>query len=134
MSGNRSRVKWLVLVILVVIVGSVFLVACSSEKVDFEDIVIEDIDFTQVPDGIYPGEAKNGLIEAEVMVEVKNGDVISIELLRHKTTKGGPAEVITDDVVEAQSLQVDAISAATKSSKIILLAVQNALSNALLNE
>lgn len=40
---------------------------------------------------------------------------------------GSAAEVITDTVVQHQSVEIDAISGATMSSKTILKAVENAL-------
>jgi len=39
------------------------------------------------------------------------------------------AELITDMVIDSQSLKVDVVSGATYSSKIILKAIENALAN-----
>jgi uncharacterized protein with FMN-binding domain len=47
--------------------------------------------------------------------------------LEHRNGQGEAAEVIPQMVVDAQSLQVDAISGATFSSKVILLAIEDAL-------
>ena len=60
-------------------------------------------------------------------VFVKDHKIERIELVKHRNGKGAPAEAITGKVVEAQSLQVDAISGATYSSKVILQAIENAL-------
>ncbi len=43
------------------------------------------------------------------------------------------AEIITDKVIDTQSLQVDAISGATYSSKTILKAIENALKKGIKN-
>jgi uncharacterized protein with FMN-binding domain len=52
-----------------------------------------------------------------------------IEIVRHLNGQGKPAEVIPDRVIEMQSLDVDIISGATYSSKVILKAIENALIN-----
>ena len=50
-----------------------------------------------------------------------------IELKKHDNGQGFPAEIIPGKVVEAQSLEVDIVSGATYSSKVILKAIENAL-------
>ena len=49
------------------------------------------------------------------------------QLLEHQTGLGGKAEAIIDQVIQNQSLEVDAVSGATTSSKTILKAIENAL-------
>ncbi len=51
-----------------------------------------------------------------------------IELLKHTHGQGGAAEAIPGKVIEAQTLQVDTISSATYSSKVILKAIEQACS------
>jgi uncharacterized protein with FMN-binding domain len=50
--------------------------------------------------------------------------------LKHVNGKGTAAESIPETVVEKQTLQVDSVSGATYSSKVILLAIETALKNA----
>ena len=50
-----------------------------------------------------------------------------IELLEHRTERGESALAIVDEILEAQSFDVDVVSGATNSSKKILKAVENAL-------
>ena len=69
-------------------------------------------------------------IAAKVEVDIKDKKISNIKLLEHKNERGGKAEVIPERVVEAQSLKVDTISGATNSSKVILEAIQNALTKA----
>ena len=52
-----------------------------------------------------------------------------IVLIEHKNERGAAAEEITDKVIAAQSLQVDTISGATSSSKVVLKAIENALNS-----
>ena len=60
-------------------------------------------------------------------VTVKNHAITDIDLLKHQNGQGKPAEVITERVLAAQSLKVDTVSGATMSSKVILLAIEDAL-------
>lgn len=92
--------------------------------------VIRDIDITALADGIYTGGYSMFPVSAEVRVTVKGQRITGIELLEHNNGRGAPAEVIPSCVVEAQSLDVDAVSGATYSSKVILKAIENALEGA----
>jgi len=58
---------------------------------------------------------------------VQDHQIKEIELVRHDHGQGSSAEVIPDRILEAQSLEVDIVSGATASSKVILKAVENAL-------
>lgn len=95
-----------------------------------DDIKIENVDLSRVPDGTYIGNAEVLWVAAEVKVIVKDHKIVNIDLIKHKNERGKNAEVIPEKVVEAQSLQVEAISGATNSSKVILKAIENALNNA----
>ncbi|MBA7580983.1 hypothetical protein ES708_22882 [subsurface metagenome] len=55
--------------------------------------------------------------------------IAGIELVKHRSGQGAPAEMIASKVVEAQTLEVDVVSGATYSSKVILKAIENALNN-----
>ena len=100
----------------------------SNYKQKVNNIVIENVNLNNKEDGKYIGEFDANLIYAKVEVEVKNKKISNINLIKHKNDRGGPAEVITQNVVDAQSLEVDVISGATNSSKVILKAIENALS------
>lgn len=66
----------------------------------------------------------------EVEVTVRQHKITDILIVRHDNGLGGAAETITDDVIREQSLEVDAVSGATVSSKCILKAIENVLENA----
>lgn len=57
-----------------------------------------------------------------------NHTITDVEILKHVTERGKPTEVITEDIVENQSVKVDAVSSAKNSSKVIMKACENALS------
>lgn len=94
------------------------------------DITISEMDISRISDGSYTGSFEILWVAAEVKVTVKDHKITGIELLEHKNERGKAAEVIPDKVVEAQSLQVDMVSGATSSSKVILKAIENALNSA----
>lgn len=100
----------------------------SDYKQKVNSIVIEDINLNNKEDGKYIGEFDANVISAKVEVEVKNKKISNIKLIEHKNERGAPADVITQKVVDAQSLDVDVISGASNSSKVILKAIEDALS------
>ncbi|MFL0193993.1 FMN-binding protein [Clostridium sp. WILCCON 0269] len=128
-----SNVKKIVLsavciVILVVgIIGGKYLISVQNYKKAIEELKISNVDLSKVSDGKYTGSYDVGYVGAKVAVTVKNNKIVDITLLSHKNERGKPAEVIPEKVVKAQSLQVDTISGATNSSKVILKAIENAL-------
>lgn len=103
-------------------------VRAYTEKV--ARIEIADVDFASVGDGTYVGSEDTGLVAADVRVTVEGGVVTAIDLLRHENGRGEKAESVVDSVLAAQSLQVDAVSGATGSSKVILKAIERALKKA----
>ena len=62
-----------------------------------------------------------------MLVRVQDHIIKDIEITKHRHDKGAAAEKITEDVIRKQSLQVDVVTGATASSKIILKAIENAL-------
>lgn len=85
-------------------------------------------DLTQLADGTYTGRCDNGIVKVQVAVDVRDNAIAAVRIMEHNNGLGTPAEAITDAVVRRQSVEVDAVSGATLSSKTILKAVENALS------
>ena len=92
-----------------------------------DGIMIEDINLQNVKDGQYAGEYSMGPVKVVVLVIVQDHIIKDIEITKHRHGKGAAAEKITEDVIRKQSLQVDVVTGATASSKIILKAIENAL-------
>lgn len=117
-------------VLLAAVLTTVGVVSNSQAKLEkLADLQIEDVDLTKIPDGVYTGSYGDFPVHAEVKVTVLNHAISKIELTRHDNGQGAPAEVIPDRVTEAQSLNVDIVSGATYSSKVILKAIENALNH-----
>lgn len=84
---------------------------------------------SNVQDGNYIGEYSITPVHVKVEVSVSNHRITNITILQHDNGLGSTAESIVNDVVEEQSLDIDAVSGATVSSKCILKAVENAIEN-----
>ncbi|MDW7651897.1 MAG: FMN-binding protein [Bacillota bacterium] len=95
---------------------------------EIQALSVGEVSLAGVTDGDYLGEYAAGAIKVRVQVSVHNGMIASIAILEHDNGRGAAAERITDSIVAAQSLQVDAIGGASLSSKVILKAVEDALS------
>ena len=86
----------------------------------------------QLKDGVYEGSAYGYKSLIKVSVTVNNSNVEDIQILEQNETVQyfNRATSITDDIINNQSLNVDAVSGATYSSKGIINAVKNALQSA----
>jgi len=134
----KKKHKIIMGILVVVIIGAYFgitgfksyIETIESNLDQLIDLKISHVDISKVADGTYPGSYKVFPIIAEVKVTVKNHEITGIELVKHRTGQGAPAEIIPSKVVEAQTLEVDTVSGATYSSKVILKAIENALNNA----
>lgn len=130
-----SKVMKIVLIILAVIillavVCAIFISQINKNLEELSDIPLDNVDLSVIPNGIYAGSYNAFPIAVEVEVKVQDNKIIAINLIKHRNGQGKAAEAISEMVVDAQSLKVDAISGATYSSKVILLAIKDALMSA----
>lgn len=130
---NMSKLKKTGLTIFIVVVVLAALITYFYVKISDElDLLIQlpivDVDLSTVEDGTYTGEYEQFPVSVILEVEVVNHEIVSIEIIQHDNGKGAPAEAIILDVIEQQSIDVDTIAGATYSSKVILLAIKDALS------
>jgi len=129
---KNKKVIFIVLAAILVIGGAFaakYFSDLSSYREAVEEITIGEVDLSTVPDGTYTGSSEAVWVGATVEVTVRDHQITEIKL-DHRHGQGEAAEVITDHVLEAQSLQVDIISGVTSSSKVILKAIENALLSA----
>ena len=120
----------LIIIIAIAILIAIFVIAVNyigNQMKVVDNLVINDVDLSSISDGIYYGKYESILVKAEVEVEVKDNSIINVKILKHSHGKGEAAEVIVDDIVDEQKINIDTISGATTSSKVILKAVENAL-------
>lgn len=94
---------------------------------DVKNITVSNPDMANITDGIYVGEYSVTPVYVKVEVSVIEHKITNIKIIKHENGLGGKAEEIVDDVISRQSLEVDAVSGATVSSKCIIKAIENAL-------
>ena len=128
----KTKKKWPLFaagtVLLIVLAGVLFyLDRVDQYQKHVADITVADIDFSAIPDGVYEGSVDETFIRVRVRVTAKGGAVTDIELLEHENGHGKPAEAIIGEMIKNQTLNVDTVSGATNSSKMIKKAVENAL-------
>ena len=146
MAGGKRRGK-VFLIILACILGVIVIGAGIAFAVfepgrrEAAGIVIENVDFSRLKDGVYEGEyvgTKDHLRDAKVQVRVTGGQLEKVDVtggaLAQKQTQeirgGQTLQSLFDKVIQKRSLQVDAISGATITTKTHLKALENALEQA----
>ncbi len=121
----------IVFIIIAVAGGMTLKIITDRADADLQKLLaveIKEVDLSKIENGTYTGTYQAFPIEVEVKVVVADQKITDIDLVKHNTGKGQAAEALPTKVVETQSLKVDTITGATYSSKVILLAIQDALS------
>ncbi len=129
MFQKRRKILFVIL-FLIVVVGVAVKVITGNMESNLEALKtaeIKPVDLTLTEDGTYFGSYSVLPISVEVNVTVKDHAITDIELIKHTNGQGKPAETILETVLEEQTLQVNSVSGATYSSKVILMAIENAL-------
>ena len=119
----KKGIPILITVVITLLVGFVLMAFMLRPQV----LDIKDVDFNTIADGEYIGICQNKILLAVVKVHVKDHEISDIEILEHKDSYMEQAKQIADDVCSTQCLEVDAISGATLTSKTLLKAIENAL-------
>ena len=101
------------------VLGILYLKSVADYRQAVRETTFEDINISDIPDGVYVGEYDVDFIYAKVEVTVQNGEITNINILEYRHERGKTAEVITDSIVDEQKIDVDAISGATNSSAVI---------------
>lgn len=127
----KKRYKILIGIITFVIVGfvvgKIILNKIEKDLKYLATITISDIDLGEITDGNYSGSYSAFPVAVEVDVMIEDHQIKEVMIIKHDNGQGKQAEDIIADVIEQQSLDVDMISGATYSSKVILLAIEDAL-------
>jgi len=129
MKKNIKIFSVFIIVILFAVLGFIVYMGIKINKESklFDSIIIKDIDLKKVKDGEYIGKCYLDPKRAKVRVTIKNGNIIKIDLIEHRHGPGYGADEITEIIIRAQKVKVEAISGATKSSIVIKKAVEDAL-------
>ena len=105
-------------------------VGLDNYQQEIADISFSEIAISDIADGTYTGECDVNYIYAKVKVTVSGGVLTNIDLIEHRNERGKAGEGVIDKMLLEQHTDVDAVSGATNSSKVIKKAVENALENA----
>lgn len=107
----------------------IYLIDFNNYKRNVASIEINSINLKNVEDGLYIGECNVGYIYAKAEVKVKNGMIVSINILEHRNERGQNAENIINYIISEQEIDVNAVNGATNSSNVIKKAVEKAITN-----
>lgn len=132
---NMKKI-FIILISIIICITLFFLIGLKIKLKNFSEevnkIKISSIDLGRVKDGIYIGEYYlNEAVGAKVKIKVLNNKIDYIDIIEHRCGLGKKAESIIIDVKTTQSLNVDTVSGATGSSKVILKAIENGLNKGL---
>ncbi|WP_312654260.1 FMN-binding protein [Proteiniclasticum sp.] len=127
---KRHWKKYVLVFAVVIIAGGMIIYSRLSKNLEkLVNEPVQNISLQEIEDGSYEGDYKAFPVTVKLNVEVKDHKMVKIAILKHDNGKGKSAEEITGDIIEKQSLDVDIVSGATYSSKVILKAVEDALVN-----
>jgi uncharacterized protein with FMN-binding domain len=107
--------------------GSVLVSVSTSNLEKLVATKLSDIDLSTAKNGEYVGSYSSFPVFAKVRLTIQDTAIQKIVLVEHRHGQGGSAESILNSVVAANSLSVDCVSGATYSSKVILMAIREAL-------
>lgn len=127
---DKRRRNFLIVFIVIVCLtalASYFIIQIKDNLDYLAKMPIQDVDLSTVEDGLYTGEYEVFPVSVIVQVEVEEHQIVYITILKHDNKEGEQAETIINDVLNEQSLDVDTVAGATYSSKVILLAIKDAL-------
>ena len=130
MSISRKKIV-MILIMLFLLLASIFGTAyidrVGEYKRTVKETTIEEVNISDIPDGVYIGEYDVNFIYAKVEVDVSGGKIIDVRILEHRQERGKAAEAVANEIVDEQRIDVDTVSGAMNSSIVIKKAVEVAL-------
>ena len=130
MSISRKKIV-MILIMLFLLLASIFGTAYIDSVGEYnravKETTIEEVNISDIPDGVYIGEYDVNFIYAKVEVDVSGGKIIDVRILEHRQERGKAAEAVANEIVDEQRIDVDTVSGAMNSSIVIKKAVEVAL-------
>jgi uncharacterized protein with FMN-binding domain len=104
--------------------------SCDESQTDrIKEFQLPDINLSEIEDGSYRGSFRYHKSTYETIVMVRDHRITDIQVIQAEWDKYDEmALAVLQDVIGQQSLQVDVVTGATKSCKLYLLTIHNALS------
>ena len=137
--GGRRKRAWIVVLVFVVVLGAGGVIGwqfVAREHKEAMSLSLDAVDFSKLADGVYTGEYHGGMYKwrtNKVEVTVEGGKVTALSLL--DSMFGEDADTYVEplyvQVIDQQTLQVDAVSGSTLTSNAALKAIENALLQAM---
>lgn len=124
----RARGAW----VLAAAAASVLLVgllAAQAQQLQvLRTVAVPSIQFARLADGVYDGAATDGHFSYRVRAHVRGGRVERIDIVDNRASHYARlAELVAIKVQREQRVDIDALSGATTTSKVLLLAIADAL-------
>ncbi len=133
MSISRKKIVMILIMLfllLALIFGTAYIDRVGEYKRAVKETTIEEVNISDIPDGVYIGEYDVNFIYVKVEVDVSGGKIIDVRILEHRQERGKDAEAVANEIVDEQRIDVDTVSGATNSSIVIKKAVEVALKGA----
>jgi len=85
------------------------------------------IDVASIPDGTYSAKWGSFVVKADLDVVVSGGKIEKINMKKMDSGKGYEGLETIDRIISGQKVNVDAVTGATYSSKVIMITTAKAL-------
>lgn len=122
MRKRKSKVLIVVGIVAVVMLAG-GLIAATRGLSEIQELVINNVNPGELPDGVYTGEFNRYRWSNKVKVIIEEGRIVDIQ----PDSGGSLEQELSKRIIASQSLQVDIDTGATVSSKAFLKAVEEAL-------
>lgn len=120
-----------ILILLGIVALTVLWFYGAKEREDAMALVVNDVDFSTLEDGTYYGYYEGGIHEYRenaVQVTIEDGKIVSIlNVLNNEDKTEEFLDELYGRVIDAQSLEIDAIATATLTTKAYLKSIEDAL-------
>ncbi|UCE07720.1 MAG: FMN-binding protein [bacterium] len=129
---QKFKINRKIIIISGIIIG--ILLAMSSvmqysQLVHYRSLPVNEIDLSNIDDGYYIGKVDYGF-EYEVKVHIKNHKIENIEIIKNRDSfYARLAEGIKHKIIREQKVNIDAVTGATTTSKVLMKAVETAITS-----
>lgn len=130
---RKGLTIFLIIIIVVVIIAFAGILGFKKQyeqlmnDVEKEYALIDDFDLSKIKDGEYTYRYGKIPVIADVKVIVRDNEIMSITMIEQSSGPGYEALEVIDRILIQQKPDVVAVTGATTSSKVIMIAVKKAL-------
>lgn len=120
---KKKKTLKIIVIVLLCLLGLTLLDLNNQKNV--KKLSLNEVNLSQIKDGIYFGEYKKYRWEYKVKVEIKDSKIIDIKV-EDKPVSSYDNKVITK-VIDDQKIDIDTVSGATINDKTLLKSIESAL-------